>query len=65
MVDKWEKCVTVQNCELGNSVCPAEAVSIPPVVHWGGKGGKVGHFFMPLAFINITTIKDLFGESDL
>lgn len=28
MVDRWEKCVSVQNCELGNSVCPAEVVSV-------------------------------------
>lgn len=28
MVDKWEKCVSVQNCELENSVSPVEEVSI-------------------------------------
>lgn len=33
MVDKWEKGVSVQNCELGNSVCPVEEVSIWPIVH--------------------------------
>lgn len=28
MVDKWEKGVSVQSCELGNSVYPVEEVSL-------------------------------------
>lgn len=54
MVDKWEKSVSVQNCELGNSVCPAEVVSVPHVVIWGEKGGQ-SRKFLYAACLNLST----------